>query len=96
MERTSVLLANHGLYPGPVRVIWWADRNAHRQKRQMRLAGMVYDSVHGAAPWTGMAYGYVTLDTMEWLGLPRTFNELHVLVADTQGCGAYRSGGARR
>ena len=27
----------------------------------MVMAGMVYDSVHGSAPWTGMAYGYVTL-----------------------------------
>ena len=47
----------------------------------MRLAGMVYDSVHGAAPWTGMAYGYITLDTLEWLGVPRTYTELHILVA---------------
>ena len=47
----------------------------------MPLAGMVYDSVHGATPFTGMAYGYVTLDTLEWLGLPRTYTELHILVA---------------
>ena len=46
----------------------------------MVLAGMVYDSVHGSAPWTGMAYGYVTLDTLEWLGYPRTYNELHMRV----------------
>ena len=48
--------------------------------REMVLAGMVYDSVHGSAPWTGMAYGYVTRDTMEWLGYPRTYNELHMRV----------------
>ena len=44
--------------------------------RKVPLAGMVYDSVHGSAPWTGRAYGYVTLDTMEWLGYPRTYNQL--------------------
>jgi putative ABC transport system permease protein len=48
--------------------------------REMALAGMVYDSVHGSAPWTGMAYGYVTRDTAEWLGYPRTYNELHMRV----------------
>jgi putative ABC transport system permease protein len=36
--------------------------------------------VHGSAPWTGMAYGYVTRDTAEWLGYPRTYNELHMRV----------------
>ena len=32
--------------------------------------------MHGSAPWTGGAYGYVTLDTMEWLGFPRSYNQL--------------------
>ena len=27
-----------------------------------------------------MAYGYVTRDTAEWLGYPRTYNELHMRV----------------
>jgi putative ABC transport system permease protein len=44
--------------------------------RKVPLVGMVYDSVHGSAPWAGGAYGYVTLDTMEWLGYPRTYNQL--------------------
>ena len=48
--------------------------------RQVALAGMVYDSVHGSAPWAGGAYGYVTFDTMEWLGYPRTYNQLLVRV----------------
>ena len=48
--------------------------------RKVLMAGMVYDSVHGSAPWTGMAYGYVTFDTIEWLGYPRTYNELHLRV----------------
>ena len=48
--------------------------------RKVPMAGMVYDSVHGSAPWTGMAYGYVTFDTIEWLGYPRTYNELHMRV----------------
>ena len=48
--------------------------------RQVELAGMVYDSVHGSAPWTGSAYGYVTFDTMEWFGYPSSYNELYLRV----------------
>jgi putative ABC transport system permease protein len=45
-------------------------------KRKVPMAGMVYDAVHGSAPWTGGAYGYVTFDTMDWLGFPRSYNQL--------------------
>lgn len=48
--------------------------------RKVPLAGMVYDSVHGSAPWTGSAYGYVTFDTMEWFGYERSYNELYLRV----------------
>jgi putative ABC transport system permease protein len=44
--------------------------------RKVVLAGMVYDAVHGSAPWAGGAYGYVTFDTMEWLGYPRSYDQL--------------------
>jgi putative ABC transport system permease protein len=52
--------------------------------RMLPMAGMVYDSVHGSAPWAGGAYGYVTLDTMEWLGFPRTYNQLLLRVTGDQ------------
>ncbi len=52
--------------------------------RKVTMAGMVYDSVHGSAPWTGSAYGYVTFDTMEWLGYPRTYDHLLVRVTGDQ------------
>jgi putative ABC transport system permease protein len=48
------------------------------------MAGLVGDFARDPATFRGMAYGYVTLDTMEWLGLPRTFNELSILVSGDQ------------
>ncbi|MCO6449590.1 MAG: ABC transporter permease [Caldilineales bacterium] len=81
IERTSVLLASQGLVPHARQGDAIRVEMPSGKRRDMRMAGMVYDSVHGAAPWTGMAYGYVNFDTMEWLGLPRTFNELHIIVS---------------
>ncbi len=81
LERTSALLTSQGIAPAARQGDRLTIETPSGRLRELPMAGMVYDSVHGAAPWTGMAYGYVTLDTMEWLGLPRTYNELHILVS---------------
>jgi putative ABC transport system permease protein len=52
------------------------------KQRQMRIAGLVHDMNKPPARFVGTAYGYVTFDTLEWLGLPRDFDELHIRVAD--------------
>jgi len=51
-------------------------------RRTLKLAGTVFDAY--ALPYTldGMAWGYVTYDTLAWLGEPRQFNELHLTVAE--------------
>jgi putative ABC transport system permease protein len=48
--------------------------------RELRVAGVVHDLSWMAASWTGWAGGYVSPDTLEWLGLPRAFDELNLVV----------------
>lgn len=81
IERTSLLIASHGLVPNAALGDTLLVETPIGKQREMRMAGLVYDIATGSAPWTGMAYGYVTFDTLEWLGLPRTYSELHILVA---------------
>ncbi|MGD2176318.1 MAG: ABC transporter permease [Anaerolineae bacterium] len=81
IERTSLLLPSHGLDPNAALGDTLLIETPSGKRREMRMAGLVYDIATGSAPWTGMGYGYVTLDTLEWLGLPRSYSELHVLVA---------------
>jgi len=45
------------------------------------LVGLVSDQVTNGSDFTGGANGYVTLDTMEWLGLGDYFNHLYVRLA---------------
>jgi len=51
------------------------------KQRDMRIAGLAYDLNEPPTEFTGIAFGYITLDTVEWLGQPRTFNQLNVVVA---------------
>jgi putative ABC transport system permease protein len=81
IERTSLLIPSHGLTPNAALGDTLLIETMSGKRREMRIAGLVYDIATGSAPWTGMGYGYVTLDTMEWLGLPRSYGELHILVA---------------
>jgi len=46
----------------------------------MRIAGLAHDLSKGQTSL--MAFGYITFDTLEWLGFSRDFNELHILVAE--------------
>ena len=48
-------------------------------QRQMRIAGTAYDPAQMPAQIDGTPYGYVTFATVEWLGQPYGFNELHVI-----------------
>ncbi len=55
------------------------------KKRTVRIAGTVHDQTQMVAGWVGRGYGYVTPETMLWLGLPDGFDELMFVVAgDTQ------------
>ena len=50
-------------------------------QRELRITGLVHDPGRYPARFAGSVYGYITLDTLEWIGEPRRFNELHITVA---------------
>ncbi len=52
------------------------------EQHKLRLAGLAHDLTVDPAFLHGAIYGYITFDTLEWLGEPRNYNELHVVVAD--------------
>src|SRR4051812_6650207 len=49
-------------------------------QRKLRVAGLTHDLNKVPAAFSGTPYGYITFDTLEWLGYPRSFNALHLLV----------------
>ncbi len=51
-------------------------------QRRVRVAGLVHDLSQYPSFLDGTIYGYVTFDTLEWLGEPRDYNEMHIVVAD--------------
>lgn len=76
LEQSS--LAALGLTVGDLLTIELPDGTA----RTMRLAGAAYD-IQSPPPGFGSFFnGYVTFDTMEWLGQPRAYNRLLIRVAD--------------
>lgn len=50
--------------------------------RDMRIAGLAHDLNAQMYVFDGVAIGYTTTDTLEWLGQPNDFNEIRILVAD--------------
>ena len=56
--------------------------NSLGDQRWLPIAGLTHDMNQPPAQITGVPYAYVTRDTLVWLGLPRTFNQLQFLVAE--------------
>jgi putative ABC transport system permease protein len=48
-------------------------------QREMRIVGAAYDPAQLPAPFDGTPYGYISFDTLKWLGEPYGFNELYVI-----------------
>ena len=48
-------------------------------QREVRIAGTAYDPAQLPAQFDGTPYAYITFETLEWLGQPYGFNELHVI-----------------
>ena len=44
--------------------------------RELTVVGLAHDLNEIAAGFTGVAYGYITFDTLEKLGYPRTYNQI--------------------
>ena len=47
--------------------------------RRLPIAGLVHDMVQVPAPFDGLPYGYIAMETLEWFGEPYGFNELHIV-----------------
>jgi putative ABC transport system permease protein len=52
------------------------------QQRELPITGLVHDMNQLPAQVTGIPYGYVSRDTLEWLGMSRNFNEIQLVVAE--------------
>jgi putative ABC transport system permease protein len=77
IERVSLGLVNAQL--GDTVLIEMPDG----KQRSIRIAGLTHDINRPPAPFTGTADGYITFDTLAWLGQPRTYNQLRFTVRNT-------------
>jgi len=53
-------------------------------QREMRIAGTAYDPAQLPAPMDGTPYGYISFDTLDWLGESYGFNELYVVATNPE------------
>ncbi len=52
------------------------------KQRRMRIAGVAHDLSQISSFFRGMAYGYITMDDLEWLGETRDFNQIDFVAAE--------------
>jgi len=76
IERASLGLTNANV--GDMVVI----ETPSGKQRQLTIAGLTHDINLPPAVFVGNAYGYITFDTLEWLGEPRDFDTLNITVAE--------------
>ena len=55
---------------------------ASGKQREMRIAGLVHDLNLPPAIFLGTPFGYISFDTLEWLGVPRNYTDLNIVVAE--------------
>jgi putative ABC transport system permease protein len=98
--RVSMLLPERGLWPPPERELLVERSvlpliNAHQgdvmeielpdgKLRQMPIAGLAYDVSKPPGELSGIAYAYVTRDTLTWLGVKDNYDELLFTVAENE------------
>jgi putative ABC transport system permease protein len=52
------------------------------RQRRIRVAGIVHDLSQFSTFFSGQAYGYINMPTLEWVGETRDFNQLNFTVAE--------------
>jgi putative ABC transport system permease protein len=52
--------------------------------REIRIAGIAHDPAQLPSQIDGTPYGYISFDTLEWLGESYGFNELHVIATNPE------------
>lgn len=75
LERSSIGFIQHDV--GDLVLVETSDGTQH----EMQIVGTVHDANQPSAMMMGVASGYISFDTLEWLGEPRNFNELYVTLA---------------
>jgi len=78
IERASLALTNANV--GDTVVVETPDG----KQREMRIAGLLHDMNKPPASFVGMPFGYISFDTLEWLGFPRYFSQLFIVVAENE------------
>jgi putative ABC transport system permease protein len=78
LERTTS--SNFGVSAGESLLIELPDGEQYT----LRVDGLVHDPSQCPPAVCGSGFGYITLDTVEWLGQPRDFNQLNIVVAENQ------------
>jgi putative ABC transport system permease protein len=62
-----------GRHVGDILLVETPDGRQHR----VRIAGVVHDLSQISSFFRGLAYGYVSMDSLEWFGETRDFNQLN-------------------
>jgi putative ABC transport system permease protein len=75
IERNSLPLT--GAKIGDTVTVETSDGKLH----ELKIAGTTHDLNKPPAQFTNRAYGYVNFDTMERLGFPNNYNEIHIVVS---------------
>lgn len=76
LERASVDYLNaQGLETGTI-------ETSDGKRREVAIAGVVHDMSVPQASIDGHAYGYISIDTLEWLDGHRDLNELRIVVSE--------------
>ena len=81
LERSSLLIP--GMLPPCVKVGDTLEiETISGQKRTLKIAGLAHEETNFPAPFMNQAYGYITLETQEWLTGSRRSDQLLIVVAD--------------
>jgi putative ABC transport system permease protein len=82
LERSSLLIP--GLVPAGLKVGDKIEITINDQVRELTVAGLAHESVFAPAPFVSAAYGYIDMDTLEWLtGVSRS-NSIYITVAENK------------
>ena len=77
LERSSLLTSNLGLTAAKQNDVLTVELPGGKQ-REMPVAGLVYDFGSAPATFQGTAVGFISFDTLDWLGETRQFDTLYI------------------
>jgi len=80
LERSSLLVPGH--VPAGLQVGDKIDVEFNSRKRELTVAGLAYHPSFVPAPFANAAYGFVNMETYEWLVGTNQFDMLLITVAD--------------